>query len=175
MPKKTRTQEELNFISASWWLDKSSVLRWKRVPKNGAVNDPVGLSTQASGHRTCSLWMNGKNITLVEANVVWFLRTGEWPIFEIDHKDGNPVNNSAANLRPATRWQNNCNTKIRSDNKSGVKGVYLTKDNKYRVQIWKLGVCHTVGSFNSLAAAKKARRHAEACFHGAYARPESLL
>jgi hypothetical protein len=175
MLKKSRTQKELSLMLASWWVDDSSLLRWKRAPRNGAVDDPVGLSAQASGHRTCSLWKDGKNITLVEANVVWFLRTREWPTFEIDHRDGNPTNNSLDNLRPATRSQNTCNTRLRSDNQFGVKGIRLTENNKYQVQIWKDGACHNVGRFNDLSAAKKARQQAEVRIHGDYARPESLL
>lgn len=45
----------------------------------------------------------------------------------IDHIDGNKTNNCIYNLRYATYQENNFNTKIRSDNTSGSKGVMWHK------------------------------------------------
>jgi hypothetical protein len=58
--------------------------------------------------------------------LVYLWHTGEMPVF-IDHKDQNKSNNKIENLRPATKGQNNCNTKLRKDNKSGFCGVYWHK------------------------------------------------
>ena len=41
----------------------------------------------------------------------------------IDHIDGNGYNNTWSNLREADQSQNTMNTRIRSDNKTGVKGI----------------------------------------------------
>lgn len=42
---------------------------------------------------------------------------------EVDHKDRNGFNNSESNLRLVTRQQNVCNTGVRADSLTGVKGV----------------------------------------------------
>lgn len=47
---------------------------------------------------------------------------------EIDHWDGNPLNNQRANLRPATRQQNMANHGPQRNNTSGYKGVYWDKN-----------------------------------------------
>ena len=56
----------------------------------------------------------------------------------IDHIDGNFYNNSASNLRPATRTQNNANRTRSVINKSGYIGVSKVKNKK----LWAAEVRH---------------------------------
>lgn len=51
--------------------------------------------------------------------------------------------------------------KIRPDNKTGVKGVYMTKGGKYIAHITFKGERHRLGTFDTLAEAAEARREAE--------------
>lgn len=41
----------------------------------------------------------------------------------LDHKDGNGLNNTRGNLRPANQSQNSANRRVHKNNKSGFKGV----------------------------------------------------
>jgi len=67
--------------------------------------------------------------------IIFLMHYGYLPK-EIDHIDGNPLNNSIANLREVTHSQNQWNHKLRSDNKTGIKGVTWSKTkNKWKVQI----------------------------------------
>lgn len=59
--------------------------------------------------------------------VVWAMTYGQWPDHDIDHIDGNPLNNKPSNLRKSTQALNMRNTARRSDNTSGVKGVSWNK------------------------------------------------
>jgi HNH endonuclease len=54
---------------------------------------------------------------------------------EIDHIDGNPLNNLIGNLRPATSQENKRNTKIRKDNNSGHKNIWITHCGTYEVRV----------------------------------------
>lgn len=72
--------------------------------------------------------VNGSKSAISMASSVIGLDEGELP----DHKDLNIHNNQKSNLRIATRAQNNANSKLRKDNKSGFKGVHFHK----RTQKW---------------------------------------
>lgn len=66
--------------------------------------------------------------------LAWFYRTGKWPQQHTDHRVGN--SNRVSNLRPCTPSQNAANSKLRSDNTSGFKGVSkVQKCNRWRAQL----------------------------------------
>ncbi|MEG7750695.1 HNH endonuclease, partial [Listeria monocytogenes] len=52
---------------------------------------------------------------------------GEPSGFEVDHIDGNGLDNRRANLRVASKTQNVRNQRIRQDNTSSFKGVSWSK------------------------------------------------
>jgi hypothetical protein len=83
---------------------------------------------------------------------------------DIDHINGNPLDNRKENLRICTRSINNLNKNvaIRMDNKSGVKGVYFATTH----QKWKAEYCVNkrkfhLGFYPSLELAAAARKKAE--------------
>ena len=105
--------------------------------------------------------------------LAWLWMTGEWPGpgIEVDHRDNNPLNNKWRNLRLATSSQSKMNTKKRSDNTTGHKGVWFEKRrNSWVVEIWADGRKHYVGAFPTAEIAKSARDHAARRLHGAFAR-----
>lgn len=60
--------------------------------------------------------------------IAWYLKTGEIPKYEIDHKDQVKCNNSWDNLRLATPTQNAANTVAQKNSITGIKGVGYRKD-----------------------------------------------
>jgi hypothetical protein len=69
--------------------------------------------------------------------LAWLYVYGSFPSFEIDHIDGNGLNNSISNLRECTRNGNNQNIrKAQVNNRLGLLGVFLHKETgKYRSRI----------------------------------------
>jgi len=59
---------------------------------------------------------------------------------EVDHKDGNRVNNRISNLRVANSSHNKWNTGLRADSISGIKGIsWYEPKKRYRARLQKNG------------------------------------
>jgi hypothetical protein len=83
---------------------------------------------------------------------------------EVDHIDGNGLNNSRANLRLVTRQQNKFNQRH-------VRGIYWNKRRqKWYAQIKKDQKVRYLGSFETEDEALAARKCAERELFGAYAK-----
>lgn len=67
---------------------------------------------------------------------------------EVDHINGNGLDNRLANLRFATRSENEANKRMRVDNKSGFRGVYFYKRyDKWAGKIKAHGTVQHLGYF----------------------------
>jgi hypothetical protein len=76
---------------------------------------------------------------------------------EVDHKDGNGINNRRSNLRLATHSQNMVHSKMRKDNKSGLRGVSFDKEkNLWRCCISINDRTEFIGRFRDPVEAAKA-------------------
>ena len=95
--------------------------------------------------------------------IAWFLHYGAWPKQTIDHINRIKDDNRISNLRDVSHF---VNTQNRSDNKSGVVGVYwdATKE-KWRAKIRKDGKMIGLGYFDDIDVAAKVRRDAEVLYH----------
>lgn len=112
---------------------------------------------QLGAHRLAWIYMNG--LTIGGA--------------EIDHIDGNPGNNSIANLRLATSRQQKQNKGVQSNNRSGLKGAYYhacRKGKKWRSQIKVDDVLYFLGYFDTPEEAHEAYAAAATIHFGEFAR-----
>lgn len=91
---------------------------------------------------------------------------------EIDHRDGDGLNNRRDNLRAATSSQQKQNTRRRSDNTSGFKGVSRAGRNRdrWRASIQVDGRQTQLGTFSDPAAAADAYAMAAAKNFGEFRR-----
>lgn len=89
--------------------------------------------------------------------------------FDTDHIDHNGLNNQRANLRVATRSQNQMNKGITKSNKSGLKGVSWHKTNKqWQAQINVRGKNIHLGIFRTKEKAYEAYCNACEEHHGEF-------
>lgn len=103
--------------------------------------------------------------------LAWFMKTGNWPYHEIDHKDLNGLNNSFKNLRYANHSLNGANIRAHKDNALGVKGVTYEKSRKkYVAQLSCGGKKVLYKRFDAMDDAKQAYDLAASQYFGEYAR-----
>lgn len=92
-------------------------------------------------------------------------------VLGIDHRNGDGLDNRRANLRITTQAQNCANTRIRSNNKSGFKGVSWKKgSNAWVAQIRRNDKSYHLGLFADREEAARAYDAAAVEFFGEYAR-----
>lgn len=103
--------------------------------------------------------------------IVWALLKnqdpGEW---NIDHIDGDGLNNSPDNLRIATQSQNLRNKGAQKNSKSGIKGVSMHACGKWTARIKAGGKYKHLGLFRTTIEAATAYAKAAAQYHGEFAR-----
>jgi len=93
--------------------------------------------------------------------------TGAPEGLQVDHIDGNGLNNQRENLRPATRAENAHNARRSRANTSGVKGVSWAKHaGKWDARVKLHKKQHYLGLFTSIADAEAACRAFREQLHG---------
>jgi len=118
-----------------FYLDNQNIIRRK---KDGYHNrfkkgDKATLYIMNS-QKYLALHIPRTRKTLPAAHLFCLLRGLHIPEgMEVDHKDGNVINNSEKNLRLVTRKNNNKNRRMRSDNTSGITGIRWSDYHKHYV------------------------------------------
>lgn len=156
------TQNEL--MESLEYNKETGVFKWKVSNNNRVkVGDEAGYISKRNGYRQIKI--TGK---LYQAHrLAWLYVNGVMPVKEIDHIDHVRTNNSISNLREVTRQENSRNTRIRSNNHSGVTGVNWHKQTfRWQVRIHDLsGDSKHIGYYINFEDARKARSQAEMEFN----------
>ena len=120
----------------------------------GNVHDKKGNT----GYTELSIWVCGSKKPYAAHRLIWIYMSGKEPYGEIDHIDGNGLNNSWDNLRDVSKVENAQNSTISLRNKSGFTGVsWSTERKKWQVSIRANGTNISGGRFDNLNDAIKKR------------------
>lgn len=146
---------------------KRSTWRSRKWNSNFAGKE-AGHQTQ-EGYRTVRIF----DVSYLVHHVIWALVHGVWPE-QIDHRLGIEAGDGIDNLRPSTQSQNMQNSRKRSDNKSGFKGVSWDGINqKWVVRIRAPGGKYeNLGRFDEAAEGHKAYQIRAIELYGQFARFE---
>ena len=114
-------------------------------------------------------YLDKKQTSIAIHRFILDLKTGDKR--QVDHINGNGLDNRLINLRICNNQQNSFNTGIRKNNTSGFKGVYLKKSTgKWVTQLMKNGKSIHLGYHHDKIEAAKAYNKAAIKYHGEFAR-----
>ena len=131
--------------------------KFKRLTKWGSqqIGDEPGCKSEF-GYRY--IGVDGKGYTAYR--LAWLYVYGEFPLGDIDHINRDPTDDRIVNLRSVSHSVNLHNTPHRNA-KSGHKGVYKTKENRWQARIRINYKMHNLGTFATIEEAASARKLAE--------------
>ena len=107
--------------------EKTGVLSYKKQVGRFVPGDKSGCIDRIGNYSTVKVFINGKSY--LAHRVIWKLMTGKNPI-EIDHINGNPIDNRWSNLRNVSSRENALNMARFCTNKSGISGVVFSNERK---------------------------------------------
>jgi hypothetical protein len=160
--------EQARLKELLFYDETSGIFTWKKRAKSASriKIGAVAGSPIASGYWYIRL--DGK--TFRAHRLAWFYVHGTMPPAEIDHIDGDSANNRIANLRLATRVENQCNSRTRKS-ASGLKGAHSRPGrNAWSSAIQKNGKRRHLGYFATAEEAHAAYVKAATKLHGEFAR-----
>lgn len=158
------TQELIN----SLFEYDNGVLYWK-VNRTGTAKKGTQAGwLHSNGYFRCKV----KGKPYLVHRLIYLAHHGYLPEI-LDHINGNPLDNRIENLREASKYENQYNSKIRNDNSSGVKGIGWNKTKKkWIVRIKINGVRKHLGAFDDLELAELVILEARDKYHKEFARNE---
>jgi hypothetical protein len=144
----------VNWADLFVYHQDSGVLTWKRSrPGRGCIAGRIAGTAAHHGYR--AVMVDGKKHYI--HRIVWEINNGTIPTgLCIDHIDGDCSNNRIENLRIATLSENQRNSRLPKNNKTGVHGVWLRRHG----YVAHIGNKH-LGSFDNFFDACCARKSAE--------------
>lgn len=152
---------------------KTGLLTWKIRPQNHFrtsrgwkifnrlyAGNKAGTEFPDGRTSYCMIGINGKRYSAHQIAYAMFY--GEWAGRDIDHINGNGIDNRIENMRPVEHTYNLRNQRMYNNNTSGMNGVCLHKPTgKYAASIQILNKRIHLGLFSSKEDALAARLTAE--------------
>lgn len=145
------------------FTDEGTTIAWRNSRKRVHAGRKI-KAIDGAGYLTVTV----DGVMMAVHRILWVMREGAIPKGgQIDHIDGDRLNNSPGNLRLTAASGNNRNRRIGRNNTSGVKGVtWNAKAGKWQAMLYTLEGNSYLGVFNNLEDAESVVRQARKASHG---------
>jgi len=130
-----------------WFLydRETGVISWAKRPSAKSrrrVGDPAGMVTKGY------IYIGFLGGRYFAHRIIWMYVHGRWPSDQIDHIDGNRMNNSLVNIREASPVEN-------SSNRPSIGFSFDKRERRYRASIVHDGELHWLGYFDTAEEARQ--------------------
>ena len=137
-------------------------------PKTGIMRTnggSTGWVLKPSQRRTPYRYITVDGRSYSAARLAFLYMTDHWPEDEMDHINGDPLDNRWANLREATRAQNEANkNRANRNSKTGVRGVWAARKGRgFEASVMRNRVRKWFGPFQTVEEAAAAYKEAKQC------------
>lgn len=163
--KQAQAATPITLVDTAFDLPDSDLL-WHTPRRRVKVGDIAGaIEVQPGGHQYRRVRFNGFRFY---AHHLAFVKTHKrWPEGDLDHIDGNGLNNHPDNLREATHTENMQNRRKHRNNTSGYKGVsWIRRYGKWQATISVNGKNINLGRFDCKVEAARAYNQAAIQHYG---------
>lgn len=159
-PNITRSLVESRFyyVDGILFHKKKRITNKRSNSWNTRFSDKPCGAVNSDGYLQVCISINGKKHNYLVHRLIFSLHHGFCPV-QIDHIDGDKLNNKIENLRESDSKINGRNLKLPTTNKTGYIGVSF-EGRKYRARIKVDGRLLSLGSFDNISDAIVARKEA---------------
>ena len=140
-------------------------------PATGVFTWPNGRVAGNPAGRSGRLQITLGGVARYAHRLAWLYVYGRWPAGQLDHINGDKLDNRIGNLRELTNAENKQNqSKAYANNRTGLLGVsHDPRSGTWRARIMVGGKSKSLGCFSTPEQASDAYRSAKAALHPAWA------
>lgn len=147
------------------------IVRWiDATKKHAQLNGKEAGSPRKGTSNGKSYWhVKIDSVPLKRSHIVFLFTNGRWPSLQIDHINGNSLDDRIENLREVTPTQNAWNHKGRRKSSGLPMGIRKSPSGKYQARITCNKKVFQLGSFSSLDEAESIYKQKRKEMFGEYA------
>ena len=166
----TKNEEKLSFEYVNGILDydpETGDVTWKVFRGSRTkIGKRAGTINDDKSRRTSYYQIVIDNITYRAHRIAWLLHYGKWPDGQIDHIDGDGMNNRIGNIRDVSNMVNHHNIgKYNVKNRRFPPGVKQISSGRYVAKVMVNYKQIYLGSFDTIAEAVAAHKEAKRKYH----------
>ncbi len=146
----------LDYLKSRILVDtKSGIVTWIDATKyhKDMIGKDAGTSRKGSSNNKSYWHIKINGVAIKRSHIVFIFATGRWPDLQIDHINGNSIDDRIENLREATITQNAWNHKKRAKKSDLPMGVRKLKSGIFQARIACNKKTHVFGPFETAESA----------------------